>query len=149
MNAKLKALLIASMAICLSLPALAQSGSNHSSDNFTSGWRLCNESRHAVVFVAYSYFANGDWVTKGWRRIDRGKCSVFQNEITNKTAYYYAISEDETAQWDGDVNFCAHPKEQFEYSGDVSSCPSGQKNFPFYALKLDGEKAVTRNLTSN
>ncbi|MEM9241415.1 MAG: DUF1036 domain-containing protein [Pseudomonadota bacterium] len=149
MHPKLKALLIAGMAIFFALPALAQSGSNNSSVGFSSGWRLCNESQYPVVFVAYSYFENGEWVTRGWRRIERGECSVFQNEITNNTAYYYAISEDERTEWAGDINLCAHPQKQFEYIGDVDSCPTGQKTFPFYTLELDGEEAVTRRLTTN
>lgn len=101
------------------------------------------------MYVAYSYFADGDWVTKGWRRIDYDKCEVFQTKITNNTAYYFAISGDEKAQWDGDINLCAHDEEQFEYFGDDIDCTGGYRLFPFYALDLRDQVAVTRNLTSN
>lgn len=114
-----------------------------------SGWRLCNLSDYDDVYVTYSFYADGEWLTKGWRRIDYGRCEVFQRKITNKTAYYYAISGNEKAQWDGDINLCAHKQDKFEYYGDVENCTGDYKLFPFYALDLSGQTSVTRNLTSN
>lgn len=134
----------------LASSAVAQSNAKRGeTDDFTSGWRLCNKSNHEDVYVAYSYFQDDRWVTKGWRRIDRDQCEVFQNKITNKTAYYYAISGDEKAQWDGDINLCAHDSEKFEYFGDDFDCKGEYKLFPFYALDLTGQTVVTRNLRSN
>ncbi|MEO0344339.1 MAG: DUF1036 domain-containing protein [Pseudomonadota bacterium] len=135
----------------IALPAVAQSNDAKNPDvALDNGWRLCNKSDHEDVYVAYSYFENDRWVTKGWRRINKDRCEVFQSKFTNKTAYFYAISGNEKAEWDGDVNLCAHEDEKFEYFGDDFDCTGDYRLFPFYALDLTGAtRGVTRNLTSN
>ncbi|MEM0975921.1 MAG: DUF1036 domain-containing protein [Pseudomonadota bacterium] len=134
---------------CLATAAAAQSNESRGGDGtFTSGWRICNQSDYETVYVAYSFFEDDQWVTRGWRKIPKSSCEVFQTEITNNTAYYYAVSDDEDAEWLGEVNICAHPTEKFEYFGDVKDCPSNHETFPFYALDLEGQTVVTRNLTS-
>ena len=118
-----------------------------SGDGFNSGWRLCNKTVHASVWVAYSYWENEDWVTKGWRKIDKGDCSVFQTEITNRYAYYYATNFD-GAEWKGDLQLCAHKTEKFDYVGEMGTCKEGYDTYLFYKLDLDGQNGLTRDLVS-
>ncbi|MEO0344340.1 MAG: DUF1036 domain-containing protein [Pseudomonadota bacterium] len=119
------------------------------SNDFSSGWRICNKSTYDAAYVIYSYYENSEWVTRGWRRIDRDKCSVFQNEVTNKTVYFYAISDDETYKWSGDTSLCAHPTDEFEYFGDISVCENGYEIHDFRKWEIKSTVANTYNLTSN
>ena len=118
------------------------------SDEFTSGWRLCNRTEYPSLWIAYSYFEDDQWVTKGWRQIDNGECSVFQDEITNQYAYYYA-SDFNGAEWTGDLDICAHETEKFEYFGEMGTCEEGYKVYPFYKFDFGDNDVATRDLVSD
>ena len=108
---------------------------------FTSGWRLCNKSDYDKLWVAYSYYKGGNWVTKGWRPIENGKCEVLQSEITNRYAYYYA-SDFDGHDWTGNVDLCAE-RVKFDYTGTMPTCKEGYEIFPFY--RWDFGENFTRN----
>ena len=123
-------------------------GSNKSnSDSFTSGWRICNKSGYEPVWVAYSFFADEQWVTRGWRELDDGDCTVIQDKITNSTAYYHASTSGDE-YWGSNIEFCAHPTKKFEYFGDLKDCPSGHEYFKFDKVDLKDKTVHTQNLTS-
>ena len=134
--------------ICLIL-GLGVEGANaqsHSS-NKRPGWEICNKSSDGKIYVAYSLFEEGEWVTRGWRNIEMGDCSVIQSEYTNRYAYYYAENES-GRDWGGDINFCVHPTKKFEYEGSMGTCWDDYETVPFYQFDLgerqDGLK--TQNL---
>ena len=114
---------------------------------FINGWRLCNESGLEPVWVAYSYYDQNDWVTGGWRELSDGECTIIQDRITNKTAYYHASTSSLKHVWGKDIEFCVHPSKQFKYFGDKKSCSAGQESYRFNEVDLSGTLVYTSTLS--
>ncbi|RMH16750.1 MAG: DUF1036 domain-containing protein [Acidobacteria bacterium] len=106
------------------------------------GWRICNKSTEPEVWVAYSYLDGGDWVTKGWRKIERGRCSVMLRQVKNRYMYYYA--EGPKKVWSGGMKLCTHPKEKF--ANRKKTCPAGFKLYRYVEVDAGASPRWTTNL---
>lgn len=109
------------------------------------GWKMCNQSSHSSVWVAYAYGSPSGWTREGWREIPRGQCSLLVQNIQSRYLYYYAIGPN-GAEWSGDHSLCLHPQDRFTL-GDTSSCEEPYEARRFHTADTKGAKAYRVNLT--
>lgn len=107
-----------------------------------SGWKMCNTSSHQKLFVAYSYKDDLGWVKEGWRKIERGQCSVLLQKITSRYVYYYA--EADSSVWSGTKNLCVHPQNRFTHRS--STCDGKYELRAFRELDTGESTSWTTNL---
>jgi uncharacterized membrane protein len=84
-------------------------------------WRMCNETLNRI-WVAYSYIKSGEWITKGWRVLERGECSMMVRRLEGRYVYFRAETRD-GGTISGNYNICVHPRKRFSLIGE--NCPNG------------------------
>src|SRR5579871_2109640 len=62
---------------------------------------ICNKTGYPID-VALAYQPDGDWLSKGWYKIDGGHCAeVTSGDLTQRYYYYYAVrAQGPGAIWD-------------------------------------------------
>ena len=79
-----------------------------------AGLSVCNRSATALI-VAYSHFEGKQWVSKGWRHLEVGKCSELIAGPLNARYYYFFATDGNFNTWEGSKYFCINP-----FLGDFS-----------------------------
>ena len=118
-------------------------GATPDSGDFDTGWRICNKSSDPKAWVAYSYMEGSKWITKGWRQIARGTCSIILNQLNNRYVYYYAEGTD--GNWSGSTNLCIHPTKKFSLGENVN-CSSPYELAKFHEVDTGEYDGWTTNL---
>jgi len=134
---------------CEEDPDLGDEGEPHSGsiDNFSRGWRICNTWAIADVFIAYSVKLDGEWQTKGWRKIAPNRCSVIVNKLETVNVYYYgkaSTADGGTATWRGsnsNPQFCFDSTNKYTIQ-NTNQCSAHYTTKPFRVV----DKVITRSL---
>lgn len=100
-----------------------------------TGWQMCNNSSSDNVFVSYAVKEQNQWITRGWRKIKKGDCSLLTESAPSRFVYYYAIADDSIVWQDSSrgVSLCTNPTEKFEHING-STCSTEWKTEKFVEL---------------
>lgn len=138
------------LAVCLALlssPAAADKADPASSD--FKGLRICNLANVGTAYAVASYIEDGDWRTRGWLRIDEGRCVLVTTTIPNRYAYVYAHADRRRTRWGKDVPLCVNMKERFNYTGAQTRCPEDYELVLFGRVDVGESTSFTRNLVGD
>lgn len=89
----------------------------------SKGLYVCNQSGESIK-VAYAYYKDSVWHSRGWTTIADEDCSQMTATFTDSRYYVYAFSDSSDKKWEADHKFCVNPKQDFEIddAGDTKSC---------------------------
>ncbi len=125
--------------ICLALSTAADA-----EDSLSSGWQICNQNEEKIWYaVSYVDASDGEWVTRYWFPVDVGECSIVQDTITNRYAYYYATTAFGYV-YSGEKPLCVTMLNNGGYRGDGDNCLSELRNFR--EVDFNGYRARTLTL---
>ncbi|MYA90792.1 MAG: DUF1036 domain-containing protein, partial [Synechococcus sp. SB0663_bin_10] len=59
-----------------------------------AGFSICNKSSYSPVYIAYGYKnSENQWASRGFWRLNRGKCEkIINGPVSNKEYYLYAVA---------------------------------------------------------
>lgn len=112
-----------------------------------AGVFMCNATSN-VVYTAYGYKEDGQWISRGWRKFKPNECNLLVAGVPqNNNFYYYAHSESGGVKWKGKSKathgyFCAHPTKKFYYINTTEKCDG----YTFRPVDLDGSEQYTVTL---
>ena len=73
-----------------------------------ANFKVCNQTQHPAA-IAIGAFDGKDWATRGWWRVDSGKCSeIIKEALLARYYYLYAVHLDVGGAWDGNRSFCVN-----------------------------------------
>ncbi|NJM35445.1 MAG: DUF1036 domain-containing protein [Rhodomicrobium sp.] len=104
---------------------------------------VCNQARDGAAYVAYGFYNNSGFISRGWYTIPDGSCSKLPlNHGFRDYVYFYATTDNLT--WAGDWRLCVHPSEPFEIGGaDNERCGWVYVHYNFADIYARGDATVT------
>jgi uncharacterized membrane protein len=115
------------------------------------GFSWCNETQHSVM-AALGIEDKGAILTRGWYRVDPGKC--VKPELPAKTARLFSFAEavdkdgnplrrgDKPLAWGGDKQLCTR-EARFEIGDQANCLAQGLASNGFAAIDLTGKQGAT------
>ena len=101
------------------------------------GLTFCNKSKEKI-FVAYGFYEDGSWQTKGWYNIEKGHClnmpqfypERFRNPI------YIRAEGDNGSVWRGKYSLCVKHPQGFHIQGYKNCSARGYLKAKFFEVSI-------------